>query len=343
MKGCVFASLIIAGDLHAAALNGRLYVIDSHVVLDTANNPTTQILLLDLSTGNTIRTFPAGYKPDAALSPDGSRLYVISKVTSKYRPTLVVYDTRSGAPMATVDNPDEPETTSPYSGGGMWFSPSGKWIYLRKDHQTPGHDDVYLAVFDTAHNRFLPARAHLGGGNCFSAQVIPAANDLTVDVTCLRSASEIVFDESREAVTQTAIWSSPENEPLLAGAVPRSNGHFNFLLRDAIPGRLIDGFRAPVTRGGNNIYFATRPLRYPGALFADEIVQADAETLTPRATIRTPEPFLSICVSDDGSTIFAISPETSSITAIDASTLTVSGTVKPAGSAPSFVIPAPPE
>jgi DNA-binding beta-propeller fold protein YncE len=166
MKDFVLASLIFAGCLHAAALTGRLYVIDSKVVLDAANNPTTQILLLDLSTGNTIRTFPAGYKPDAALSPDGSRLYVISKWTSKNRSMLVVYDTRSGAAITAVDNPDEPETTSDYSGGGMWFSPSGKWIYLWKDHQTPGHDDVYLAVFDTVHNRFLPARAHLGALGC---------------------------------------------------------------------------------------------------------------------------------------------------------------------------------
>jgi YVTN family beta-propeller protein len=223
----------------------------------------------------------------------------------------------------------------------MWFSPSGKWIYLRKNHQTPGHDDVYLAVFDTARNRFLPARAHLGGGNCFSAQVMPTMNDLTVDVTCLRSASEIVFDEDREAVTETAIWTSPDNEPPLAGAVRASTGQVNFLLREAIPGRLIDRFQALVAHGGDSFYFATRPRQYPGALFADEIVQADAETLTPRATIKTPEPFRAICLSYDRSSIYAVSPETSSITVIDAKTLTVSGTVKPVGRAPSFVIPAP--
>jgi len=303
MKGCVFASLIIAGGLHAAALTGRLYVVDSKVTLDPAKNPTTQILLLDLPTGDTIRAFPAGYKPDAALSPDGSRLYVISKVTSSYRPELAVYDTRSGALITTVDNPDEPDTLSPYSGGGMWFSPSGKWIFLRKNHQTPGHDDFYLAVFDTARNRFLPARAHLGGGNCFSAQVMPAMNDLTVNVTCLRSASEILFDEGREAVTQTAIWNSPGSEPLLAGAVRASNGHVNFLLREAIPGRLIDRFQALVSHGDDSFYFATRPRQYPGALFADEIVQADAETLAPRATIKTPEPFRAICLSYDRSSI----------------------------------------
>jgi YVTN family beta-propeller protein len=125
--------------------------------------------------------------------------------------------------------------------------------------------------------------------------------------------------------------------------VRTSNGHFNFLSREAIPGRVIDRYRAPVTPVGNDVYFATRPRQYPGALFADEIVQADAETLTTRATIRTPEPFHGICLSYDGNTIYAVSPEKSSITAIDAKTLTVIGTVKPVGRAPSFAIPAPPE
>jgi hypothetical protein len=52
---------------------------------------------LDLATGNIVRTFPAGYNPDAAVSPDGSRLYVISKIGAQYSSTLVVYETRSGA------------------------------------------------------------------------------------------------------------------------------------------------------------------------------------------------------------------------------------------------------
>ena len=225
----------------------------------------------------------------------------------------------------------------------MWISPSGKWIYLRKDYQPPNHDDVHLAVFDTDHNRFLPARAHLSGSDCFPVQVFPAGNDLTVDVTCLHSVSEIVFDESRDVVTQTTIWSSPESAQPLAVAVRNLNGHFNFLSNGAIPGRVIDQQRPVVTPSGNDVYFATRPRRYPGALFADEIVQVDAETLTPRATIRMPEPFLDICPSYDGNAIYAVSPETSSITIIEAKTLTVIGTVKLIGHVPSFALAAPPD
>jgi hypothetical protein len=63
----------------------------------------------------------------------------------------------------------------------------------------------------------------------------------------------------------------------------------------------------------------------------------------PRATVRTPELFLGICLSYDTNTNYAVSPETSSIMALDAKTLTFSGTVKLVGCAPSFVIPAPPE
>src|SRR6476660_2256115 len=67
---CAITSTSRAGVL---AGPGWLYV------LDTDNGGSNgQVILIDSSTGTVGRIYKAGYHPDMALSPDGSRLYISS-------------------------------------------------------------------------------------------------------------------------------------------------------------------------------------------------------------------------------------------------------------------------
>src|SRR5262245_32908586 len=68
-------------------------------VLDAGNEfGKSQVLVVDLTSDKVVQTYPAGYQPDMALSPDGTRLYLSSAFEKKeggLENVLEIFDTAS--------------------------------------------------------------------------------------------------------------------------------------------------------------------------------------------------------------------------------------------------------
>ena len=268
---------------------------------------------------------------------------------------IETFDAHSGASLARTDNSDIPETTMPWSGGRMIMSPSGRWIYILKLHQTPGIDDVYLAVFDTAKNAILPNHISLGHGDCFSTRIVPTREDLTVDAVCGHSVMELsiasdgqfgsrpllMLDPRRTRITTAAL--SPDARSLRlctldgqALSLDRTDGNLRELPSKPNPDRWRGG--GSLSRDGQYVYFTGKPAR---TQFETQIERARTDTLITDAA-RSPDIlFHNLCVSPRSGVVYITSPPNSIITAIDGASLTVLGSIHLPGRKPSWIVAAP--
>src|SRR4051794_19771831 len=78
---------------------GWLYVVDSK-----NGSADAQVLVVDPSSGEVVKSFKTGMNPDIALASDGKRLYVASTLTdgTSNKERLSVLDTATGAVLKTV-------------------------------------------------------------------------------------------------------------------------------------------------------------------------------------------------------------------------------------------------
>ncbi len=163
------------------AASGWLYVLDSNNMGREA-----QILLVDPLQGQVVRTFKTDSLPDMALSPDGTRLYVASTRYSEdgnsRQDFLTVIDTKNGAVLAKVMNPDRWLSTGRKYPSMMAFSKDGRWLYIFKHLLTPQVDTYYVTAFDVKKNRFLREKFMLSG--CVSGMLVPFARRGQLAVTC---------------------------------------------------------------------------------------------------------------------------------------------------------------
>lgn len=160
---------------------GWLYVLDPKPEDGTPG----RIWLVDPESGKTIGSIRTGEYPDFALSPDGSRLYVVS-VTEGDASELAVIDTaggtilKSGAVNSRAVSKGMPAFSS--------MAVSGDGAVLRILIETPKPDEAesfMLATFDTQAGEFQRGVVHLG--NCGPGRFIdmPAADHF--DVLCPRT------------------------------------------------------------------------------------------------------------------------------------------------------------
>lgn len=153
-----------------------MYVLDSNM-----NRAGSQILLIDPQSGNTLRSFKANMAPDIALSEDGSRLYIASRLQGTSNGVLEVVNTTTGKLITSVDNPDHWISTLHVYSTHMALSYDGKLLYVFKHRQED--DAYYIATFDTVNNRFLPGKAMIHG--CVTGRITPSLdNSLHITVTC---------------------------------------------------------------------------------------------------------------------------------------------------------------
>lgn len=217
---------------------GYLYVLDS-----ARRGLTSQVLAIDLSTSKVVRTFRAGHMPDQVVSPDGSRLYISSSTWDDYahlwKLSLDTYDTRSGVLTAQADNPDDMIYTGEEYPTRMKMSPSGKFIFILKNHQTVANDEYYMAIFDTALNAFLPYRVSLPG--CRAAVFSPADEDPEADIACIdyQDVIRVALDAGRTSAVESRVFLRASGEPdIHVGAIiPAPTG----------------GLRRFITREGNGL------------------------------------------------------------------------------------------
>ncbi|MGA8599293.1 MAG: hypothetical protein WB676_31625, partial [Bryobacteraceae bacterium] len=140
---------------------GWLYVLDPR---SESDRPGSRVWLLDPGTSKVMGSFSAGYEPDFALSPDGSRLYVASG--EREDGELAVIDTNSGK-IRHISFPDRTLYRPWYYGlppySSMAVSSDGRVCRILGQHVvSPGKIENLVWTFDTRSGRLLPATIGLG-------------------------------------------------------------------------------------------------------------------------------------------------------------------------------------
>jgi DNA-binding beta-propeller fold protein YncE len=297
----------------------------------------TRVLAVDPSQGKIVRTYQAGYRPDIALSPDGSRLYLDSKWLN-VGDVLEIYDTASGQRLAKVSNPDSMRSTVPVYATRMTMSHSGKYLYMVKAHNTLDTTDVYLSAFDTERDQFLPAHVSLYG--C-SAVLLPLREDLKLDVACSNSPNlrEIILGNSEDPKEENVLgnerilhdrWNAvfvtqDERKIGLIGTdtssflLDRASRIFSPAGKNWLLGKHMGLQRALVATNGNVFLGDSEGAGRDFVERYDQVVMTDT-SLTPGERFST-VPFFSMALSHDGNMLYTISPAKAVITVIDTSTL----------------------
>jgi hypothetical protein len=141
--------------------HGLLYVLDPNDM-----KPESHVLVVDPTEGRIVRTFSAGFQPDMALSPDGTRLYLASTsapADGRSQGYLDVIDTATGSVIRRVANPDLRGFNTPQYPSQMAISPSGRWLHFFKARSGNSPDTSYIATFDTLRGEFVPGKAPVPG------------------------------------------------------------------------------------------------------------------------------------------------------------------------------------
>ncbi len=163
-----------------------LYIVDSD---RGSSDSHERLFALDTERKEIVKTYPTGSHPDIALSRDGTRLYMASESRVPEGPEgagagrLDVIDTATGATLASVANPHRWVAMGPLYGSEMALSADGHWLYVYK--LMPGPENTvseFVAIFDTAANRFLPDTVLLP--KCGASLLVPWPNGRALSVAC---------------------------------------------------------------------------------------------------------------------------------------------------------------
>ena len=172
-------------------------------VLDPKNlDAHTQVLALDPATEEVVQTYPAGYDPQMALSPDGSRLYVTSSVAPKginsFSSVIDVFDTSSGE---RLERASLPELNGTYAGRtlhkGPVFNPDfttsldGSRIYLGEStvRRGPVRATARVGTFDTSSNELLPNSVELR--DCNTRILLPGPSPQSLTAACSATSNHV--------------------------------------------------------------------------------------------------------------------------------------------------------
>jgi hypothetical protein len=163
-----------------------LYIVDSDGNSSTSRE---RLFALDPATKGIVKTYPTGSHPDIALSPDGTRLYVASESRTPEGAEgpgagrLDVVDTGTGTTLASIANPHRWIQMGPLYGSEMALSADGRWLYVYKLRPGPENGvSEFVAIFDTASNKFLPDTISLA--KCGASLFVPWPNGRALTVVC---------------------------------------------------------------------------------------------------------------------------------------------------------------
>ena len=190
LASCQQAASHDAGPGVVDARHGRrhqlLYIVDSDRGTWDSHE---RIFAVDPERKEIVKTYPTGARPDIALSRDGTRLYMASESRVPEGPEgagagrLDVVDTSTGATLASVANPNRWVAMGPLYGSAMALSADGRWLYVYKLMPEPENTvSEFVAIFDTAANKFLPDTISLP--NCGASLFVPWPNSRALSVAC---------------------------------------------------------------------------------------------------------------------------------------------------------------
>jgi hypothetical protein len=351
---------------------GWLYVLDPN-----PGDVAGRIWLLDPQTGKVMGRIRTSASPDFALSPDGSRLYVVSS-TGNDSNQLAVIDTAPGVILKSgaVVGRAAYDGLPPFS--TMAVSGDGLALRMLIDAPKSADKDAFLlATFDTRAGEFLPGIVHLG--NCGPGRFIsyPAADHF--DFLCPRTnrVRLIRVDaDSREVQNhdvelpwerRVGVAEAFESPDLTAMAIVRGDGAVvgmsvatqQFVETPLHPGlpnrvppaawpispdgsRVYLGYNRDYDKADNRFYldYGRPPNSRPPSALAGEIRVYDTNSWAKVGTIRTKMLFWTAVVSTDGKWLYATSPQKHSILVVDTEKGKQTGLLK-VGGAPALVLVAP--
>jgi YVTN family beta-propeller protein len=339
--------------------SGWLYVLDPRSESDHSGS---RIWLLDPATSKVMGSVRAGYEPDFALSPDGSRLYLASGESDSGE--LAVIDTASGT-VFHIAFPDRILYKPWYEGlppfSRMAVTSDGRVLWILAHHFfSPEKIGFQLWAFDTQTRQFLPARVHLG--NCGYGEFVPSSTANQVDFYCptTNKLRMVQLDAEYHKVSSTFVqppWPrqcgvaegilSPVPNRLSIvrddGAIYEMDVTTREFSTTAVTGdcqQLVFPFQWPRSRDRAKVYLGYGPLTPDGMASSKELRIFDTATWRQLGSLRTSVPFRSAAASNDGRFLYAIAPAEHSVLVIDAATLQEKRTIH-VGETPSLALVVP--
>jgi DNA-binding beta-propeller fold protein YncE len=354
--------------------SGWLYVLDPKPGTGTGG----RIWLVDPETGKVMGSIRTGDKPDFALAPDGSRLYIASLAKGDLSEHAVI-DTSTGdvVQRGTIDGRVVYDGLPPFS--TMAVSDDGSVLRILIDAPKSEDADAFLlASFDTSTGKFLPRSVHLG--NCGPGRFIANPSQDHFDFLCPRTnrVRLIRVDADARELQNTDVklpWERRDGaaaaiEPSGSDAIaivrgdggvyemnPSTQEFADTMAHPRLPNRIPpaawptspDGSR--IYLGYNNTYdrhsdnrfyldYGRPPNIRPAYATADQFLVFDTHTWTKLGTIKTKMPFWSATVTKDGMKLYATAPQKHSILVIDTEKMRQSGVIK-VGGAPALAVVAP--
>jgi hypothetical protein len=319
---------------------GWLYILDPRSEFD---HPGSRVWLLNPKTAEIMGSIRAGYDPDFALSPDGSRLYIASG--ERESGELAVIDTATG----TVERFPFPNRVlyKPWSEGlppfsRMTVSSDGRAVRILVHHIfSPEKIGYQLWTFDSTHERFLNAHVHLG--NCGYGEFVPSSTANQFDFLCptTNRVRFIQVDAEYHEVSNTFVrlpgpmacgvaegFLSPNGNNLVIvrgdGAIYEMDTTTKDFSATAVSGdchRLVYPLPWPRSQDGTRVYVGYGPSTPDGMATSTDLRIFDPSTWRQLGSMRTSVPFWSAAISNNGEFIYALVPKQHSVLVVDTTSL----------------------
>jgi len=362
----VACSLLISLTAHSASWiqpqKGWLYVLD---VDDRTAPQVSRILVVDPVVGKVVEALPLeGYQLQFTLSKDGKYIYVTTGVSGQGELSMV--STSSGQVMRSVGLPDRllhtllPQTPS------MVASSDGKWILVAtRLTMTAGADSYAVSILKA--NDIVNEHSMILPGNCGVPSFIPASNKWSFIAICpnANTVRQVALTEDGTA-SKVVDYLVPSNSdfrkgPRVAAGSIASDGKLGLILND---GHAVSGSQTiveisnhsstsprwiPFQQGAKDEdgfwYVGSAPVESDrNAEVKNEVDVVDLHSGKQVFALPMPVPFLSLDLSADKTTLYAVSPAAATITAIDVTNklfLKVREVISNVGHKPVFCISVP--
>ncbi len=260
---------------------GWLFVLDGN-----QGARESHVWLIDPMAGRVAGDIVVGYRPDFAMSHDGTRLYISFDDTYAKKRVLTTVDTSTGVLVRTVPNPKNIGWHVPAPPTQMMTaSLDGKFLYvLRRLSTPPDRDDYSVAVYDTSQGIFLDEQAPLG--DCSGTQLLPQPLSRTLVLYCggRKTMDFFEFTPQGRLVSKREVAINTDEVPSAVGRI-RESGAVSTAVLNASP---------------LSVFLARRDGRMAKYNFASQQVSE----ITGTGSLPGWIPFQSGRISPDGSRIY---------------------------------------
>jgi hypothetical protein len=347
--------------------SGWLYVLDSNNMGDSA-----QVLLIDPTRSAVVGSIQVGYAPDIALSPDGSRLYVVSGP----RGVISVIDTQTASLLQEFPEEDRVVQLLAPVVPTMTVSPNGHWLaVIETTGSTPETATYSLSIFDALNNYSLAG--HTSMDTCGIGRLV-WMNDAQAFIQCFlynninvltlnrfgqpsvaglvqlpetsRPAGEAGYGLAKHGgrVTHVAFLPDGQNAVVFSALGEVYGANLTSKQFSKKIGLLVGGSYSPLrnwprSSDGRKVYIGTGDvsMRTTGSGEASEIDVFDTQSGQYTVKFKTSSPFWSLALSKDDRYLYGVARIARKIIIFDASTYRETGGIENVGASPTVAIVAP--